>query len=179
MLIDFIARYKCNYITFTLTSSSIHPNHRASAHLLFHYCRSCEWRFAYTYTWFVHLSACSYLRNFQQQLTQYYTILHFTLLYFTAQFTGLCQAWQCRVRKLNPVRWRQRQVCYHSATPDCETGYSNNYGGRNTEQWTRDSTRDSTLMTRRVCIILKSNLVLRSAADHRHVEIWKLFSNLM
>jgi len=38
---------------------------------------------------------------------------------------------------------------------------------------TRDSTRDSTRMTRRVCIILKFIVVLRSAADHRHVEIWK------
>jgi len=30
-----------------------------------------------------------------------------------------------------------------------------------------------TQMTRRVCIILKFIAVLRSDADHRHVEIWK------
>jgi len=39
---------------------------------------------------------------------------------------------------------------------------------------TRDLTQDSTRMTRRVCIILKFIVVLRSAArHHRHVEIWK------
>jgi len=35
------------------------------------------------------------------------------------------------------------------------------------------TTRDSTRMTCRVCIILKFIEVLRSAADHWHIEIWK------
>jgi len=34
-------------------------------------------------------------------------------------------------------------------------------------------TRDSTRRTRRVCIILKFIVVLTSATDYRHVEIWK------
>jgi len=44
---------------------------------------------------------------------------------------------------------------------------------RNSDIMIRDSTRDSTRMTRRVCIILKFIVVLRSAADDRHIEIWK------
>jgi len=44
---------------------------------------------------------------------------------------------------------------------------------RDSDIMTRDSTQDSMRMTRRVCIILKFIVVLRSAADHRHVEIWK------
>jgi len=37
----------------------------------------------------------------------------------------------------------------------------------------RDLTRDSMRMTHQVCMILKFIVVLISAADHRHVEIWK------